>query len=257
MILGNYPGVLYGVSTVSDGNMSFVRGNPQEALQNRQQFLKKLSLDINSVVAMSPQHGVDIKLVSSKDLGKGSLDIKDAFKVDGLITNTPGVNLFLVTADCLPISIYDPVKKAVGLFHAGRVGLYKGILTHAVNSMVENFGSDPKDLVATIGPSIGPCCYTTVFEELHRHHINFVDYFNNEEWKPFAKIEGNKVTLDLWRYTEVELERLGILPDHIENHKICTYHNANPKYYSHRQFENNSLSEDYRFATVIGLNGKN
>lgn len=251
MTLGKYPKIIYAVSDAADGNMSYVRGDPDEALANRKKFLSKNKINLSQTVTTSLIHGIKIIRVGKNELGQGAKLGQTSQEADGIVTDQPGVFLFMLTADCLPISVYNPVKRAIGLFHAGRVGLYKGIIQQAIKAMADNFGSKPKDLLVGIGPSIGPCCYTTVFDESHRERADFVDYFTNPEWKPFVKINQNKVTLDLWSYTETTLKEQGILPENIKNQRKCTYHSG--KYFSHRRFEDKGLKNDYRFATVLGI----
>jgi YfiH family protein len=79
---------------------------------------------------------------------------------DGLVTRTPGVGLLLRFADCQPILLYDPVHHALGLVHAGWRGVAQGIARRAVETMNRAFGTDPADLIAGLGPAIGPCHYT-------------------------------------------------------------------------------------------------
>lgn len=78
---------------------------------------------------------------------------------DGLITNVPGLLLAVQTADCLPVLLVDPQKKAVGAFHAGWRGTFKRIVEKGVGAMQQHFGSDPKKIMAAIGPGIHSCCY--------------------------------------------------------------------------------------------------
>jgi polyphenol oxidase len=78
---------------------------------------------------------------------------------DGLITNTPGILLAVLTADCLPVIVVDPEKRAVGVFHAGWQGTVKRIVEKGVGEMRKHFGSDPAQLRAIIGPGIRNCCY--------------------------------------------------------------------------------------------------
>ena len=79
---------------------------------------------------------------------------------DGLVTRTPGVGLLLRFADCQPILLYDPVHHALGLVHAGWRGVAQGIARRAMEMMNRAFGTDPADLIAGLGPAIGPCHYT-------------------------------------------------------------------------------------------------
>jgi YfiH family protein len=78
---------------------------------------------------------------------------------DGLISNVPGLLLAIQTADCLPVLLIDPQKRAVGAFHAGWRGTFKRIVAKGVGAMQQHFGSDPKKILAAIGPGIHACCY--------------------------------------------------------------------------------------------------
>jgi hypothetical protein len=78
---------------------------------------------------------------------------------DGLITDTPGLLLAVLTADCLPVILADPKRRAIGVFHAGWRGTIKRIVEKGVGEMFRHFGSDPGQLRAAIGPGIRGCCY--------------------------------------------------------------------------------------------------
>ena len=80
---------------------------------------------------------------------------------DGIYTDEPGVALVCFSADCTPILLHDPVKHAVAAVHAGWRGTAKGIAARCVEAMSRDFGTDPADLQAAIGPCIGPCCFET------------------------------------------------------------------------------------------------
>ena len=87
---------------------------------------------------------------------------------DGLITNTPGLLLAIQTADCLPVTVVDRRKRAIGVFHAGWRGTVKRIVEKGVGEMHRHFGSRPGDLEAAIGPGVHNCCYT-VGEEVREN----------------------------------------------------------------------------------------
>lgn len=202
-------------STISDGNMSLKRGTPKEATYNRKKFLKRFGLSTKDIVVMSLSHKTTIKKVSTKDLGK------DVIEADGLITSDKGVFLFLLTADCLPMAFYDPNKEVVGLLHVSRHNINLGIISQAIRGL-KKLGSDPKDLVVKIGPSIGPCCYI---------------------------LDQGRV--DLWTLVEKQLKTLGVLGKNIDNPKVCTYHSG--EYFSHRKTIVENLPNDFRFATILGI----
>lgn len=243
MLLEKYPELSLVTSAVSNGNMSFLRGNPRKALENRRRFLNSIGLDLEKIVCLYTQHVNSILKVDQRDLGKGARSLENALKVDGLITNQFGVNLFLLTADCLPIRFYDLQNKAIGLVHAGWKGIDNGIIVQAVKSMKKEFLSDPKDLVVEIGPSIGPCCYKG---------LPSLEQVNDSRWQPYIqKANDGTYGLDLWFFVETQLKDAGVLAENIDNPKICTYHSG--LYFSSRKFHAENLKDDYRFATVFGL----
>lgn len=217
MKLSDFPEIILATSKASDGNMKFAQGSQQETLDNRIKFLNNFGISLNSVVDTNVQHGNKILKVGKNDLKNGAYEDKTALKVDGLITNEQGVYLFLTIADCLPIAVYDPKNKAIGLIHAGLRGLDMAIIEKAVSKMKGQFNTNSNDLIVQIGPSIGHCHYRK----------------------------------DLWKQAENQLINLGIIKENINNPKICTYESKD--YFSHRKAEDKKFSHDYRFATILGL----
>lgn len=242
MIFDQFPEIVFATSKVSNNNLSFVQGNPKEVLENRKKFLNSKGISLDSTIVMSVQHGSQVLNVGKNHLGKGAYQIEDALQVDVLITNKLGINLFLLTADCLPISLYDPKNKAIGLIHAGWKGLDLGIIKVIVEKMTIEFKTSPKDLVAHIGPSIGPCCYNG-FPDIKQK--------NDPKWEAYIFQDKEGFGLDLWSFAHDQLKQSGLLTENIENSKTCTYHSG--EYFSHRKFEVEKLENDYRFATVLGL----
>ena len=96
-------------------------------------------------------------------------------QADGIITNQADVPLTQRYGDCLPILIYDPMRHAVGLAHAGWRGTVAGMASSLVQAMVESYASDPATLVAVVGPAIGPCCYEVGPEVVDAVRLAFPD----------------------------------------------------------------------------------
>jgi len=92
---------------------------------------------------------------------------------DGLITNTPGLLLAILTADCLPIILVDKKNRAVGAFHAGWRGTVKRIVEKGVGEMQRYFGSDPRNMIAAIGPGVQACCYQVGEEVRQKFEAQF------------------------------------------------------------------------------------
>lgn len=105
----------------------------------------------------------------------GAKDARSAqpHKADGLITDMPGLLLGIQTADCIPVLVADRKRRVVAAFHAGWRGTVKRIVETGVGRMRLEFGSQPKDLVAAIGPGIGPCCYAVGQEVLTEFESQF------------------------------------------------------------------------------------
>ena len=120
---------------------------------NRRRVYGLYDRDTDTVVHAHLVHGADVARVTQADNGTW------VEHVDGLITDQPGTVLSMNFADCAPIFLYDPRRHAIGLGHAGWRGTVVDLPGAMVQAMAEQFGSDPADLVAAVGPCIGPCCY--------------------------------------------------------------------------------------------------
>lgn len=147
---------------------------------------------------------------------------------DALLTKVPGIALGVFTADCLPIFLYDPEKKAIGIVHAGWRGTAAGVATRALERMKEVFQSRGRDIKAALGPCIGPCCYEVdgpvkkAFEE-----AGFA-------WDIISSPQGEgKWFLNLPRANSMQLERAGISPQNLETLNLCTSCRAE-EFYSYR-----------------------
>ena len=139
-------------------NMSFSTGDDKEAVkENRRRYFNALGISIKDLVGCNQVHGVHIEQVTKKDCGRGVEGKEDALPgCDGLITNEPGVALTMNFADCTPLLFFDPVRKAIGLAHGGWRGTAGNIAGLTVEKMKEAFGSEAKDILAAIGPAMGP-----------------------------------------------------------------------------------------------------
>lgn len=207
----------HGVSTKDTGNISlFVEDEKSKVLKNRKDFFGAVGgISEDDIVEMRQMHGNHVKVVGEKEKGQLVLG------TDAIITNTRGVVLIVKAADCVPILLADPIKKIIGAVHAGWKGTAQEIAKLAVNHMEDHFGTNPKDLVVGIGPSIGPCCYevdTPVIEQF-KHKIKYAD-------KLFSKIHGNHANLDLWNANKFQLIETGVKAKNIEVAGICTYDNS-------------------------------
>lgn len=232
--------VMHGFSTrmggVSNGdcatmNLSFERGDLEEAVRTNYELLgAAMGFPTDSLVFSKQTHTTNVRVVKEEDRGKGFLIPRDYTDVDGLITNVPGLTLATFYADCVSLFFVDPVHKAIGLSHSGWRGTVGKIGKITVEKMTEQYGTDPKDVLAAIGPSICQSCYE-VSEDVIRQ---FQEAFEESLWPElFYGKEDGKYQLNLWRANELIFEEAGILKDHYSTTNICTCCNSG-YLFSHR-----------------------
>jgi hypothetical protein len=159
-------------------------------------------------------------------------------KGDASITNRPGLLLAVQTADCVPILLVDPQKRAIAAIHAGWRGTLARIVTKTIGIMHMHFDTKPADLLAAIGPSIGPCCYEVGTEVATQFLSQFPDaptYFdefrtgdepNPVQWlnmmPPGHQPPPKGVLLDLRKANRSQLETAGLRPQNIHTINLCT-----------------------------------
>jgi YfiH family protein len=149
-------------------------------------------------------------------------------KADAIITDRVGVPLIMRFADCVPVVLYDPVRHALGLAHAGWRGTVTGIAPAAVEAMRDAFGCRPEDLIAGIGPAIGPCCYEVGPEVVAQVRDAFGDA-DSLIHRPSPN--GRNPRFDLWEANRRALREAGI--EQVEVAGMCTACNTH-EFYSHR-----------------------
>ena len=164
------------------------------------------------------------------DRGKGFIVPRDYKEIDGLITNTP--NVTLVTKYCRLCSFIfvDPVKKAIGLSHSGWKGTVGRIGQITIDEMVCAFNSNPKDIIAVIGPSICADCYE-VGEEVA---VKFMYVFSDNISAILLKNDKGRYQLNLWEANRRVLLDAGLSDEHIHISKVCTSCN-HELLFSHRK----------------------
>lgn len=212
-------------------NLSFARGDRKENVrENFQRIAHAVGFSEEKMVFTHQTHTTNVRKVTEEDWGKGFSRERDYSDVDGLITNVSQTVLTTFYADCVPIYLVDPVKKAIGLCHSGWRGTVGRISQVTIARMQEEYGSDPKDILAAVGPSICQNCYEVSGDVIEQ----FQDSFREKYWKElFYQKENGKYQLNLWKANEIILEEAGITKEHISVTDICTC--CNPQFlYSHR-----------------------
>ena len=211
-------------------NLSFTRGDDETAvLENYRRVAQALGTSIDHIVTSDQTHTTNVRPVGKEDLGKGITRPRDYKDVDGMITDQPGVLLATFYADCVPLYFVDPVHKAIGLSHSGWRGTVGRMGQATVETMERSFGSQPKDLLCAIGPSICQDCY-----EVSRDVAEaFIFAFPTHEKEILQAGALGKYQLDLWKANEIVLTEAGVLKEHIDLAGLCTCCNSSILF-SHR-----------------------
>lgn len=202
----------------SSMNLSYTRGDErQNVTENFKRFCHTLHIEWEKIVSTDQTHTANIRVVTNEDAGHGIIKPKQHFNIDGQVTNVPGLPLISYHADCVPLFFVDPVKKAIGLTHSGWKGTVQRIGANTIKAMIDNYGSDPKDIIGVIGPSICQNCYE-VSEDVA---LAFQKEFRISENLMYAKPDY-KYQLNLWEANYQVMIDAGMLPEHITITKWCT-----------------------------------
>jgi polyphenol oxidase len=190
--------------------------NSVDVLANRALLAEETGIAKEQFLYASQVHSGDVKIIDSEALFNGVLTNNP--RTDATITNLPGICLMVMVADCVPIVLFDPVKKVSAVIHAGWRGTVHKITSNTIHSMVGHFGCDPADILAGIGPSIGPCCY-----EVGEDVLEFVTQsFGTTKDYLIRKHDTSKPFFDLWYANQKQLTDYGVKAGNIEISKLCT-----------------------------------
>ena len=162
-------------------------------------------------------------------------------KADIILTDNPEVTLFMRFADCVPILVHDPVKRVIGLSHAGWLGTVRYVAGVTVETMRERYDSNPSDIIACIGPSIGPDHY-----EVGEDVVAQVKQTFGNDASLMLPLHGERTHFDLWKANQYLLERMGV--SQIELAGICTACHTDD-WFSHRA----EKGKTGRFGALISL----
>jgi hypothetical protein len=261
-----YEWLLHGFSTRQGGNSQVYGGSalnlgwtkeddPASVAENRRRFLTAV-YDQGPppvLVGVRQIHSNIARLVKKEDGAlQGRLQTAEGKAVlegDGLITDLPGVLLGVGTADCVPVLVVDTERRVVAAFHAGWRGTVARIVERGVAIMQQEYRSRPNDLVAAVGPGIGPCCYTVGEEVRSRFEKQFE--YAKELFIPAD--DSAETRLNLWEANRRQLLDAGIPEISINSLTECTACTRSQtgalRYFSHRAEHGNAG----RMLNVVGV----
>lgn len=223
-----WAGAAHGFSTRHGGispapmdglNLAASRGDdPANVAENFRRFCRAVGADPGALVKNHQVHSSTVRTVTRADILPAP-EAPGLFEGDGLVTDVPGVCLTIFSGDCIPVLLYDPVRRAVGAVHAGWRGTAAGAAAQAVKALVERYSCQPENILAAIGPGIGPCCFET--------HGDVPDGLRaglGPEAEGFIRPldTPGKFSVDLKGTNARWLERAGVLPERIALCQACT-----------------------------------
>lgn len=244
-----YPNLTHAIFTRQGGysQAPFDTLNLGSSVGDDPQAIKKNYEQAYQVTNITPEQTVSCHLIHSADV----LTINQANqqrlmgKADGLVTGTPNIYLSMRFADCTPLIFFDPVRGAIGLTHAGWRGTMQDIAGATVRMMVKQFDCRPGDMIAVIGPAIGPCCYEVGPEVMAAAAESFEDSASL-----FTRWNGkaNHAHFNLWETNRRQLAAAGV--QQIIQSELCTACRTD-QFFSHRAEQGRTG----RFGVIIGLRG--
>ena len=251
--LSTRPGGASELKSVRDGedtcekvlNLGFTDWDTKKRVRdNREKFFRAIGASKMRIVALRQIHSDILQVVDSANESQSESDLRGAApQGDALITREPGVLLVVQTADCVPILLADPKRRAIAAIHSGWRGTVRRIAAKALGRMQMEFGTKPEDVIVALGPGIGQSCYevgTEVAAEFQAQFPNARDWFegpfdpladsdNDPNWLPWLTMKppGHqptppRVQLDLIAANRAILEAAGIPARNISSSGLCT-----------------------------------
>jgi YfiH family protein len=219
-----------------------VGDDAQHVMENRRRAFRALGRDLESLYDVWQVHSATVVCTDRpRPLSTPHL------QADAILTDRPEVTLFMRFADCVPVLLYEPRRRVVGLVHAGWQGTVKRTAAAAVQVMEERYGCQAQDILAAIGPSIGAHHYqvgpdvSTIVQQVFGQDSAGLLI-------PCGDCAPDRVQLDLWRANLLVLQQAGVRQ--VEVAGICTACSTED-WYSHRAEQGRTG----RFGALIALNG--
>ena len=225
--LEDAPGVTHGFTTRRGGvseppfdtlNLGTSRDEPMaNILENYRRLASAYGLEYGELALVRHEHGDTILRIDRSHGGRG-VALEPLGFSDGFVTNDPGVTLMTCHADCSAFFVYDPVTRSIGLAHAGWKGMFKRIGQKLAMRLHTEFGADPKDMIAVIGPCICENCFE-VERELAK---SFADEFDCPDIYSVRADKPEKGYVSLRAAAVIQLLDAGVKKENISIMGLCT-----------------------------------
>lgn len=195
--------------------------NIEGGVEARKSLADKESFDVMKLTCAEQVHGDNVVIVDQSLVGRGALDLESRIaECDALITSLPGVCLMMLTADCVPVLLYDKVNNVVAAVHAGWKGTAKRIVVKTIEKMESVFGTNAADVDAYIGPCICGACFEVGEEVVEAIGTRYRSGISN----------NGKPLLNLKFANTMQLTETGVMLENIRVDETCTCHDNLPSW---------------------------
>ncbi len=225
----------FSIGTFESLNLGFgTDDNPETVLKNRYKLSELSGIPLDWFVFANQTHSFNIAVVNHSQRGSGAFARDNAIlNTDALITSGKNICIVVQVADCVPLLFFDSSNIVIAAVHAGWRGTLQEIALHTIEKMKREFNTNAGDIIACIGPSIGPCCYETGTEVMQK----FVE--KDKSSSELFNHANNKIYFDLRQANKIQLLQAGIKENNIEDAGICTKCN-NEMFFSSRAGKGNT-----------------
>lgn len=208
-------------------NLSYnVCDDPRSVTANRRSVAAAFGMPLEEWVTCQQVHGTAVAEVGELDAGRGARDYESALaRTDATVTLDSGLVAGVLTADCLPVVLVEPLTPALAVVHAGWRGVVGGIVTRGVEKLQARARGRASDTIALIGPHIGACCFEVGEDVAHT--------FTEALGADCVRREDGSIRVDLAAAVRGQLESSGVLPTNIHDTRTCT--SCSPGYFSFRR----------------------
>ena len=188
---------------------------PERVNENRRRLLSALDLKNADLVSLNQIHSDRVYAVES------AAGFTENHEGDGLVTNIENAALVIKTADCFPVLIVDPVRKAIGAVHSGWRGTLAGVLPRAIEEMIRRYHSDPAQLLVAIGPGIRECCFE-VGEDVAQFFKGSIEEKTTARPPVGTAAAPGKYLADIAAVLKAQLKQSGVPPENQYDAGMCT-----------------------------------
>lgn len=195
-----------------------LRGGPETQPLTWTQAAASVDAGLEQLMRVRQVHGTAVRVLKKGEISPR--DVAERPSADALASNAPGLVLSVQVADCVPILMADRKTGAVAAVHAGWRGTCAGVARAAVAAMAREFATNPSNLIAALGPSIGPCCYEVSNDVIEA--FRFGGATDDEIARWFAHTEAGSTRLDLWAANRDQLLASGLRAGDVQICRLCT-----------------------------------